>query len=167
MRLFENQDVENATLLVRILRYGYMKTMTKNATFRKCSPGWIFFKTIPFRICVDAWKQNFSITITSHYRSQFSSRNPKCRTHPSLCCLLCLGLSYFKPSCVLSTKFITPNYSCWLSKKARGEIIRKLTLPLSKLKPLKWLVSQPPRRNRLLTLSLSVFKTIQRICVDR
>ena len=47
---------------------------------------------------VHTWKRNFSITMTSHYRSQFSSRNfflftsPKWPTYTSLSCLSCLGL---------------------------------------------------------------------------
>ena len=47
---------------------------------------------------VHTWKRNFSITMTSHYRSQFPSRNfllftsPKWPTYTSLSCLSCLGL---------------------------------------------------------------------------
>ena len=73
-----------------------MKTMTENGTFRKRSPEWVFLKMTRLHR-VDAWKRNFSMTMTSHYQSQFSSRNfysqiPKLRTHASRCCLSCLGL---------------------------------------------------------------------------
>ena len=37
-------------------------------------------------------------------------------THASL---WCLSWAYFKPCCVLATKFISSNYPCWLYEKAR------------------------------------------------
>ena len=64
---------ENITFLLRIPAIVHtctMKTITENATFRKCTPEWNFLKT-PFNsFRVNRQKRSFSKTLTSHYHFQ-------------------------------------------------------------------------------------------------
>ena len=102
-----------------------MKMVTKNATFRKRSPEWIFFKNDTVASSCQWFPENGTfrfITMTSHYWFEFSCnfcfqiQNGGHTLHS----VVFRAWAYLKRYCVLSTKFVTPiNYSCWLSKKAR------------------------------------------------
>ena len=77
-----------------------------------------------------------------------------------------LGLTYTSSltNCVLWTKFVTPSYSCWLPKKTKRHHQADCALPLSvKIKAVKTTRSSTDKSGFLAT----VFKTIQRIRVDR
>ena len=127
-----------------------METITENGTFQKRSPEWNFLKTLFSLTRVGGRKRNFSKTLTSHYQFQSTQRNIIHlfkMADRRFNFLVFNTWAYFRPNCLFSSKFswlfLLADYS-----RRRQNIIRLLSLPVSRGGRLKWLggCTLTPRR---------------------